>query len=164
MIFLNIFCLLILDLLLRAINIRFLDLKSKNISTFSGCHVNLNIIWVLSWCTVWFSVIILYFIGPLWIYLFIKLKFLRNLSARNFLEEWLIIILFMLLIKLFNFIRLIFFKKYKFFFSDFTNLFWTKVRISWIDFIGPNTFCIFIAILLIFLVLITSNVNVFLHY
>ena len=148
---------------MRAIKIRFLDLKSKNFSTLSGFLVNLNVIWVLSWCTVWFSVLILYFIGPL-IYLFRKLKFLRNPYAPNFLEEWLIIILFMLLIKLFNFIRLIFFIENKFFFCEFTNLFWTKVRIFWIDFIGPNTFCIFIVILLILLVLIASNVNVFLHY
>ena len=69
----------------------------------------------------------------------------------------------MLLIKLLNLIRMIFFKKYKFFLSNLANLFLIIVGIIWIDFKGPDTFCFLIATLINFLVSIAPDVNILLY-
>jgi hypothetical protein len=69
----------------------------------------------------------------------------------------------MLLIKLLNLIRMIFFKKYKFFLSNLANLFLIIVGIIWSDFKGPDTFCFLIATLINFLVSIAPDVNILLY-
>ena len=69
----------------------------------------------------------------------------------------------MLLIKLLNLIRMVFFKKYKFFLGNFANLFLIIVRIIWSDFKSPDTFCFLIATLINFLVSIAPDVNIFLY-
>ena len=69
----------------------------------------------------------------------------------------------MLLIELFNLIRLIFIKKHKLFLRYITHLFLIIIIIVWSNFIRPDAFSIIITALFIILILIWPGVNKFLQ-